>query len=84
MIMEEEQMNDNREDKESQEISSPMEEWLTVIMTGRESVRGPMPDREIGNEGLGFSELGSSGDGISRETSSLASSHTQKVEASYY
>ena len=29
-------------------------------MTGKESVRASMPDREIGKEGSGFSEIGSS------------------------
>ena len=60
MIMEEEQMNDYREDKGNQEKSIPLEERSTVIMTGKESIRGSMPDREVGKEGLGFSEIGSS------------------------
>ena len=60
MGMEDEQMNDERENKENEEKSSPMEEWSTVIMTGKGFVRKYLPDREVGKEGAGFSELGSS------------------------
>ena len=60
MIVQDEQMNEEREEKGSQEKSSPLGKHLTVIMTDKESVKGTTPDREVGKEGSGFSELGSS------------------------
>ena len=57
MGMEDEQMSEEREDKGNQEKSSPMEKQA---MTGKESIRGSMPDREVGKEGSEFSELGNS------------------------
>ena len=60
MIVEDEQMNEGREEKGSQEKSSPLGKHSTVIMTDKESVKGAMPDGEVGKEGSGFSELGSS------------------------
>ena len=59
MIMEDEQMNDEREDKGNQEKGSSVREQSTVIMTGKEFVKGSTPDREVGKEGSGLSELGS-------------------------
>ena len=53
-------MNNEREDNGNQEKGSPVGEQSTVIMTGKKFVRGSMPDREIGKEGSGLSELGSS------------------------
>ena len=46
--VEEDQMNEKREDKENKEKSSPVGEQSTVIMTGKEFVGGSMPDREVG------------------------------------
>ena len=62
MIVEDEQVNEEREEKGSQEKSSPLGKHSTVIMTGdgEESVRGSTPDREIEGGGSGLSELGSS------------------------
>ena len=60
MIVEDEQMNEEREEKGSQEKSSPLGKCSTVIMTGEESMRGFTPDKEIERVGLGLSELGSS------------------------
>ena len=60
MIVEDEQMNEEREEKGSQEKSSPLGKPSTVIMTGEESVRGSTPDRDMERWGLGLSELGSS------------------------
>ena len=58
MILEDEQMNEEREEGTSGK-SSPLGECSTVIMTAEESVRGSTPDREI-ERGSGLSELGSS------------------------
>ena len=60
MIVEDEQMNEEREEKGSQERSSPLGKHLTGIMTGEGSVRGSTADREIGGGGSGLSELGNS------------------------
>ena len=55
-IMDGEQMN---EEKGSQEKSSPLGKHSVVMMTGEGSVRGSTPEKEIGREGSGLSELGS-------------------------
>ena len=59
MVIEDEQMNAEREDKGNKEKSSPEGEQSAVIMTDDEFVGGSMPDREVGKEGSGLSELGS-------------------------
>ena len=38
------------EEKESLQKGSPLGKYTTVMMTGEESVRRSMPDREIGRE----------------------------------
>ena len=43
----------------SQEKSNPSEKQATVIMTGEKLVRVVTPDREIGKERSGLSELSS-------------------------
>ena len=52
MIVEDKQMNEEREDKGSQEKSSPLGKCSTVIMTGEESMRGSTPDKEIKEMGI--------------------------------
>ena len=56
MMIEDEQMT---EKQDSQKKNSPSGKQSTVIMTGEELVRVATPDREIGKEGSGLSELGS-------------------------
>ena len=55
MIVEDMQKNEEREDKGSQEQSSPLGKCSTVIMTGEESIRGSKPDKEIERGGSGLS-----------------------------
>ena len=57
MTIEEEQ---STEKEDSQEKNSPLGKQSTVIVTDEESVRVTTPDKEIGKEGSGLSELGSS------------------------
>ena len=54
MIVEDKQMNEEREDKGSQEKSSPLGKCSTVIMTDEESMRESTADKEIerGDQGL--------------------------------
>ena len=75
-IIEDEQMN---EDKGSQGKSSPLGKKSTVIMTGEELVRVSTPDREIGKEGLGLRELGSSPLGSFQSLLSSQSSEGDKM-----
>ena len=60
VVIEDEQMRDEREVIGIQERSSPVGELSTVIMTGEEFTNGSMTDREVGKEGLEFSKLSSS------------------------
>ena len=60
MVVEDEQMNDERKAKGNQEKGSPVGEKSAVIMTGKDFVQESMPDREVGKEGSRLSELGSS------------------------
>ena len=60
VVMEDEQMGDEREVTGIQKQSSPVGQQSTVIMTGEEFAKESMPEREIGKEGLGLSELSSS------------------------
>ena len=55
MMIEDEQMT---EKEDSQEKNSPSEKQSTVILTGEKLVRVVTPDRAIGKEGSGLSELG--------------------------
>ena len=55
MIVADEQMNEEKEEKGSQEKSSPLGKHATDIMTGEESVRGSTPDKEIERGGLRLS-----------------------------
>ena len=53
------------DEQENEEKGEPakgcfLEEQSTVTVTGEESVRITTPDREMGKEGSGLSELGSS------------------------
>ena len=57
MTIEEEQFT-KKED--SQEKNSPLRKQLAVRMTDEEFVRVVTPDKEMGKEGSGLSELGSS------------------------
>ena len=57
MTIDEEQIT---EKENSQEKNSPLRKQLTVIMTDEEFVRVATPDKEMGKEGSGLSELGSS------------------------
>ena len=60
VVMEDEQMRDEREVIGIQKQSSPVGQWSTVIMTGEEFAGESIPEREIRKEGLGLSELSSS------------------------
>ena len=60
MIVEGKQMNEEREDKGSQEKSSPLGNCSTVIMTGEKAMMKSTPDKEIEKEVSGLSDLGSS------------------------
>ena len=51
--MEDEQMNDEREDKGNQEKCSPVGQQSAVIKTGKEFVGGYMPDRRNREGGIG-------------------------------
>ena len=57
MTKEEEQM---AEEKNSQEKNSLLREQSSVMVTDEEVVRVAMPDKEMGKEGSGLHELGSS------------------------
>ena len=57
MMIEDEQMD---EKECGQEKRSPLGRQSTVIITGEEFVRVATPDREVGKEESGLSELGSS------------------------
>ena len=59
MTKEEEQMTEE-ENSQGQEKNSLLREQSTVIMTDEEFVRVATPDKEMGREGSGLSELGSS------------------------
>ena len=48
------------EEKGKQEKGSPMGKQSAVIMTGEDIVRVAMPNKEVGKEESGLSELGSS------------------------
>ena len=56
-----------------------LEEQLTVTMTGEETVRITTPDREIGKEGSGLSELGSSPLGSFQSIQNSQSSEIDKM-----
>ena len=79
MIVEDEQMNEEREEKGSQEKSSPLGKCSTVIMTGEESMRGSTPDMEIERGGSGLSELGSSPLGSFQSLPSSQGSEKDKI-----
>ena len=79
MIIEDEQMNEEREDKGSQEKSSPLGKCSTVIMTGEKAMKGSTPDRELERGGSGHSELGSSPLGIFQSLPSSQGSEKDKM-----
>ena len=60
VVMEEEQIGDEREVTGIQKWSSPMGEQSTVKMTCNKFTDESRSVREVGKEGLGPSELGSS------------------------
>ena len=60
VVTEDKQMGDEREVTGIQNQSSPVGEQLTVIMTDEEFAREAMPDREVGKEESGLSEICSS------------------------
>ena len=55
-------IKDEWENEEQRELAKGglLEEQSTVTVTGEESVRITTPDREMGKEGSGLSEVGSS------------------------
>ena len=76
MMIEDEQMT---EKESGQEKSSPSRQQLTVIMTGEKPVRIAMPEKEIGKEESGLSELGSSPLGSFQSLHSSQSSERDKM-----
>ena len=62
-----------------QEKNSPLGRQSTVIMTGEEFVRVATPDRKVGKEESGFSELGSSPLGSFQSLHSSQSSEKDKM-----
>ena len=59
VVMEDEQMGYEREVTVIQKQSASVGEKSTVMMTGEEFTRESMPEKEVGKEGLGLSELSS-------------------------
>ena len=76
VVVEEEQ-----EDEEKGELTKGglLEEKSTVTMTGEETVKITTPDREIGKEGSGLSEFGSSPLGSFQLIQSSQSSDIDKM-----
>ena len=69
------------EDEEKRELTKDglLEEQSTVTMTGEETVRITTPDREIGKEGSGLNEFGSSPLGGFKLIQSSQSSEIDKM-----
>ena len=76
MMIEDEQIT---EEKGEQEKGSPSGKQSAVIMTDEEFVRVATPDKEIGKEGSGLSELGSSPLGSFQLLQSSQSSEGHKM-----
>ena len=76
MTKEEEQIT---EKENNQEKNSPFREKSVVIMTGEEFVRVATPDKEMGKEGSGLSELASSPLGSFQSIPSSQSSEGDKM-----
>ena len=79
VVMEDEWMGDEREVTGIQKQGSPIGECSTVIMTGEEFAKESMPDREVGKEGLGLSELSSSPLGSFQSLHSSQGSEKNKI-----
>ena len=73
VVMEDEQMKDERKVREIWKWGSPVGEQSTVIMTGDEFTNGSMPVREVGDK-----ELGSIEDPTSSQLGSFQSLHSSQ------
>ena len=79
VVMEDEQIGDEKKVIRIWEWSSPVGEWSTAITTGDESTNGCMPVREVGKEGSGLSELSGSPLGSFHSLHSSQSSEKDKM-----
>ena len=79
MIVEDEQINEERGENGSHEMSSHLGKHSTVTMTSEESMRGSTADKEIERGGSGLSELGGSPLGSFQSLPSSQGSEKYKI-----